>query len=91
MSCRKRCKREIFKFAQYMFRLVTGTLNSGSDGSEVLLRHGALVRFKGNFLWLDPRCCGEENTNHASHSRPEHAREAAVVNLRRPMNPLTAL
>ncbi|CAL8385252.1 unnamed protein product [Arctogadus glacialis] len=77
MSCRKRCKREIFKFAQYMFRLVTGTLNSG------------------NFLWLDPRCClcccGEEDTNHASHSRPEHAREAAVVNLRRPMNPLTAL
>ncbi|CAL8377997.1 unnamed protein product [Boreogadus saida] len=76
MSCRKRCKREIFKFAQYMFRLVTGTLNSG------------------NFLWLDPRCrccCGEENTNHASHRRPEHAREAAVVNLRRPMNPLTAL
>lgn len=29
MSCRKRCKREIFKFAQYLFRLVTGTLNTG--------------------------------------------------------------
>lgn len=29
MSCRKRCKREIFKFAQYLFRLITGTLNTG--------------------------------------------------------------
>lgn len=31
MSCRKRCKREIFKFAQYLFRLVTGTLNIGKS------------------------------------------------------------
>lgn len=36
MSCRKRCKREIFKFAQYLFRLVTGTLNTGKV--DVLLR-----------------------------------------------------
>lgn len=29
-SCRKRCKREILKFAQYLFRLITGTLNAGT-------------------------------------------------------------
>lgn len=28
-SCRKRCKREILKFAQYLFRFITGTLNAG--------------------------------------------------------------
>ncbi|TNN71413.1 hypothetical protein EYF80_018362 [Liparis tanakae] len=28
MNCRRRCKREIFKFAQYLYRLVTGTLNT---------------------------------------------------------------
>lgn len=35
MSCRKRCKREIFKFAQYLFRLVTGTLNIGKNPTWV--------------------------------------------------------
>ncbi|KAJ4948448.1 hypothetical protein JOQ06_019982, partial [Pogonophryne albipinna] len=34
MSCRKRCKREIFKFAQYLYRLVTGTLNTASLSSS---------------------------------------------------------
>ncbi len=29
-SRRKRCKREILKFAQYLFRLITGTLNAGT-------------------------------------------------------------
>lgn len=37
MSCRKRCKREIFKFAQYLFRLVTGTLSTGKPDLLVLL------------------------------------------------------
>ncbi|CAL8327411.1 unnamed protein product [Lota lota] len=35
MSCRKRCKREIFRFAQYMFRLVTGTLHTDSVEDEL--------------------------------------------------------
>ncbi|KAI7813847.1 putative Kv channel-interacting protein 4 [Triplophysa rosa] len=30
-SCRKRCKREILKFAQYLFRLITGTLHAGES------------------------------------------------------------
>ncbi|XP_074480526.1 Kv channel-interacting protein 4 isoform X2 [Sebastes fasciatus] len=37
MSCRKRCKREIFKFAQYMYRLVTGQLNDDSVEDELEL------------------------------------------------------
>uniref|UniRef100_A0A3B4X943 Kv channel-interacting protein 4 n=1 Tax=Seriola lalandi dorsalis TaxID=1841481 RepID=A0A3B4X943_SERLL len=37
MSCRKRCKREIFKFAQYLFRLITGTLNTDSVEDELEL------------------------------------------------------
>lgn len=28
-SCRKRCKREMFKFAHYLYRLITGTLHAG--------------------------------------------------------------
>ncbi|XP_077355243.1 Kv channel-interacting protein 4 isoform X2 [Festucalex cinctus] len=37
MSCRKRCKREVFKFAQYLFRLVTGSLNTDSVEDELEL------------------------------------------------------
>ncbi|KAI4808382.1 hypothetical protein KUCAC02_000444 [Chaenocephalus aceratus] len=37
MSCRKRCKREIFKFAQYLYRLVTGTLNTASWLAQIRL------------------------------------------------------
>ncbi|XP_035282357.1 Kv channel-interacting protein 4-like isoform X1 [Anguilla anguilla] len=36
-SCRRRCKREILKFAQYLFRLVTGTLNTDSVEDELEL------------------------------------------------------
>ncbi|KAF0029389.1 hypothetical protein F2P81_018494 [Scophthalmus maximus] len=36
MSCRKRCKREIFKFAQYLFRLITGTLNTVENVDSLL-------------------------------------------------------
>ncbi|CAB1449508.1 unnamed protein product [Pleuronectes platessa] len=38
MSCRRRCKREIFKFAQYLYRFVTGTLNTGKTPGRTL-RH----------------------------------------------------
>ncbi|KAF5907015.1 Kv channel-interacting protein 4 isoform X3 [Clarias magur] len=31
MSCRKRCKREILKFAGYLFRFITGTLNADNS------------------------------------------------------------
>uniref|UniRef100_A0A3B3RQE0 Kv channel-interacting protein 4 n=2 Tax=Paramormyrops kingsleyae TaxID=1676925 RepID=A0A3B3RQE0_9TELE len=34
-GCRKRCKREILKFAQYLFRLITGTLNTDSVEDEL--------------------------------------------------------
>ncbi|XP_061619139.1 Kv channel-interacting protein 4 [Phyllopteryx taeniolatus] len=37
MSCRKRCKREVFKFAQYLFRLITGSLNTDSIEDELEL------------------------------------------------------
>ncbi|CAG02300.1 unnamed protein product [Tetraodon nigroviridis] len=48
MSCRKRCKREIFKFAQYLFRLVTGTLSTGKV--DVLVqRWGWWLRWGGSF------------------------------------------
>lgn len=30
-GCRKRCKREILKFAQYLLRLLTGSLHTGND------------------------------------------------------------
>lgn len=30
-GCRKRCKREIMKFAQYLLRLITGSLHTGND------------------------------------------------------------
>lgn len=43
MSCRKRCKREIFKFAQYLFRLVTGTLNIGKSPTGVFGRRSSAV------------------------------------------------
>lgn len=36
MSCRKRCKREILKFAGYIFRFITGTLNTGKVGRSSL-------------------------------------------------------
>ena len=36
MSCRRRCKREIFKFAQYLFRFITGTLNTGKTPGRTL-------------------------------------------------------
>lgn len=58
MSCRKRCKREIFKFAQYLFRLVTGTLNIGKRsclgfGGKVC--RGSSCRWIGLDL-IDSRC-----------------------------------
>ncbi|KAK1890309.1 hypothetical protein KUDE01_014980 [Dissostichus eleginoides] len=47
MSCRKRCKREIFKFAQYLYRLVTGTLNT-----EVNQRKwGGFIKDVLVFIW----------------------------------------
>uniref|UniRef100_A0A9J8CNM9 Kv channel-interacting protein 4 n=1 Tax=Cyprinus carpio carpio TaxID=630221 RepID=A0A9J8CNM9_CYPCA len=36
-SCRKRCKRELLKFAQYLFRFITGTLNADSVEDELEL------------------------------------------------------
>ncbi|XP_075424762.1 Kv channel-interacting protein 4 [Ascaphus truei] len=33
-SCRKRCKREILKFVQYLLRLATGSLHTGTDSVE---------------------------------------------------------
>ncbi|KAA0723817.1 Kv channel-interacting protein 4 [Triplophysa tibetana] len=36
-SCRKRCKREILKFAQYLFRFITGTLHADSVEDELEL------------------------------------------------------
>lgn len=30
-GCRKRCKREIMRFAQYLLRLITGSLHTGND------------------------------------------------------------
>lgn len=60
MSCRKRCKREIFKLAQYLFRLVTGTLNTGKV--DVLLPRRWLGRGGG--------CsCSCEQSSDKSNSR----------------------
>ncbi|XP_071663457.1 Kv channel-interacting protein 4 isoform X3 [Patagioenas fasciata] len=42
-GCRKRCKREILKFAQYLLRLITGSLHTGSSNTEVLHREKFLV------------------------------------------------
>lgn len=36
-GCRKRCKREILKFAQYLLRLLTGSLHTGNDFFFLLL------------------------------------------------------
>lgn len=49
MSCRKRCKREIFKFAQYLFRLITGTLNTGKTLTGVF---AAVLLNLRRFLYL---------------------------------------
>ena len=42
MSCRKRCKRQIFKCAHYLFRFITGTLNTGKV-------YGGLDRVQSQF------------------------------------------
>lgn len=58
MSCRKRCKREIFKFAQYLFRLVTGTLNTGKV--DVLLP-------RRRWGWGEPCCSSEQSSDKSSY------------------------
>ncbi|KAI5261824.1 Stabilin-1 [Manis pentadactyla] len=60
-GCRKRCKREILKFAQYLLRLLTGSLHTGNGikwttsychtmSSGAGLYHNGCMTFKSNCL-----------------------------------------
>uniref|UniRef100_A0A286XBX6 Kv channel-interacting protein 4 n=4 Tax=Euarchontoglires TaxID=314146 RepID=A0A286XBX6_CAVPO len=48
-GCRKRCKREILKFAQYLLRLLTGSLHTDSVEDELEM---ATVRHRPEALEL---------------------------------------
>ncbi|EPY79536.1 hypothetical protein CB1_000916019 [Camelus ferus] len=51
-SCSKRCKLGFVKFAQTIFKLITGTLSKGLRNVKVLSdqAHHSLIRFAGQVL-----------------------------------------
>lgn len=68
MSCRKRCKREILKFAGYLFRFITGTLNAGkvwsSSFTDRSLHHITLLI---KVITLVQEACYKCNCKRQSH------------------------
>ncbi|XP_019470477.1 Kv channel-interacting protein 4 isoform X4 [Meleagris gallopavo] len=73
-GCRKRCKREIMRFAQYLLRLITGSLHTGF----LYAQNSAKRSIKERLMKLLP-CSAAKTTSPVTQNTVEDEMEMATV------------